>query len=42
MTGQLEGIGAQLQEHEGYVKVVDIVPGVLPGYRANLKSTTLF
>jgi len=27
MTGQLEGIGAQLQEKEGYIKVTNIVPG---------------
>jgi carboxyl-terminal processing protease len=27
MSGQLEGIGAQLQEKDGYIKVVSIVPG---------------
>ena len=27
ITGQLEGIGAQLREEDGYIKVVDIVPG---------------
>lgn len=27
MSGQLEGIGAQLQEKDGYIKVVRIVPG---------------
>ncbi|NQV51544.1 MAG: carboxy terminal-processing peptidase [Flavobacteriales bacterium] len=27
MSGQLEGIGAQLQEKDGYIKVVNIVPG---------------
>lgn len=27
MTGQLEGIGAQLQEKDGYIKVTNIVPG---------------
>jgi carboxyl-terminal processing protease len=32
MTGQLEGIGAQLQEKDGYVKVANIVPGS-PSYR---------
>lgn len=27
ITGRLEGIGAQLREEDGYIKVVDIVPG---------------
>ena len=27
ITGQLEGIGAQLREEDGYIKVVNIVPG---------------
>jgi carboxyl-terminal processing protease len=27
MSGQLEGIGAQLQEKDGYIKVTNIVPG---------------
>ncbi|TND08147.1 MAG: C-terminal processing peptidase [Bacteroidetes bacterium] len=27
MSGQLEGIGAQLQEKEGFIKVTNIVPG---------------
>lgn len=32
MSGQLEGIGAQLQEKDGYIKVTRIVPGS-PSYR---------
>lgn len=32
MSGRLEGIGASLQEEEGYIKVVSIVPGS-PSYR---------
>lgn len=32
MSGRLEGIGASLQEKEGYIKVVRIVPGS-PSYR---------
>lgn len=27
MSGQLEGIGAQLQEKEGYIKITNIIPG---------------
>lgn len=27
MSGQLEGIGAQLQEKDGYIKITNIVPG---------------
>jgi carboxyl-terminal processing protease len=27
ITGQLEGIGAQLREEDGYIKVMEIVPG---------------
>lgn len=27
ITGRLEGIGAQLREEDGYIKVIDIVPG---------------
>lgn len=32
MSGQLEGIGAQLREKDGYIKVENIVPGS-PSYR---------
>ena len=32
MTGQLQGIGAQLQEKEGFIKVTNIIPGG-PAYR---------
>lgn len=38
MTGKLEGIGAQLQQRDGIIKVVSIVPGS-PSYRnGHLKS----
>ncbi len=32
MTGRLEGIGAQLQEKDGQIKIMEIVPGT-PSYR---------
>jgi len=41
MTGQLEGIGAQLQESEGFVKVVDIVPGSASWLEGELKVNDL-
>ncbi len=41
MTGQLEGIGAQLQEHEGFVKVVEIVPGSASWLEGELKVNDL-
>lgn len=41
MTGQLEGIGAQLQESEGFVKVVDIVPGSASWVQGELKVNDL-
>jgi carboxyl-terminal processing protease len=42
MTGQLEGIGAQLSEtSEGYVKVVDIVPGSASWLQGELKVNDL-
>ena len=32
MSGQLEGIGAQLREEDGYLKIAEIVPGA-PAYK---------
>ena len=37
MSGQLEGIGALLQETDGYVKVIDIVPGSASWLQGELK-----
>ncbi len=37
MSGQLEGIGAQLQESDGHVKVVGIVPGSASWLQGELK-----
>lgn len=37
MSGQLEGIGAQLQEKDGYVKVSSIVPGSASWKQGQLK-----
>jgi carboxyl-terminal processing protease len=41
MSGQLEGIGAQLQEKEGYVKVMRIVPGSPSWRQGELKAGDL-
>ncbi len=41
MSGQLEGIGATLQSSEGYVKVVDIVPGSPSWLQGELKVNDL-
>lgn len=38
MSGQLEGIGAQLQEKEGYIKVSRIVPGSPSWRQGELKA----
>ncbi len=38
MSGQLQGIGAQLQENDGYTKVVDIVPGSASWLQGDLKA----
>jgi carboxyl-terminal processing protease len=38
MTGQLEGIGAQLQERDGYVRVANIVPGSASYRQGQLKA----
>lgn len=37
MSGQLEGIGAQLQEKDGYIKVTNIVPGSASWKQGQLK-----
>ncbi len=41
MSGQLEGIGATLQSSDGYVKVVDIVPGSPSYMQGDLKVNDL-
>lgn len=38
MTGQLEGIGAQLQEKDGFIKVSSIVPGSASYKQGQLKG----
>ncbi len=38
MSGQLEGIGAQLQEKDGYTKVTSIVPGSASWKQGQLKA----
>ncbi len=38
MSGQLEGIGAQLQEREGIIKVTNIVPGSASWKQGQLKA----
>ncbi len=38
MSGQLEGIGAQLQEKDGYIKVSSIVPGSASYKQGQLKT----
>jgi len=41
MSGQLEGIGAQLQEKDGYIKVSSIVPGSASWKQGQLKPGDL-
>jgi carboxyl-terminal processing protease len=38
MSGQLEGIGAQLQEKDGFIKVTNIVPGSASWRQGQLKT----
>ncbi len=38
MTGKLEGIGAQLREDDGYIKVVNIIPGSAAWREKELKA----
>jgi len=41
MSGRLEGIGAQLQEKDGYIKVVSIVPGSPSAMQGELSANDL-
>lgn len=41
MSGKLEGIGAQLQEKDGYIKVVKIIPGSPSFMQGDLKANDL-
>ncbi|MBO6515272.1 MAG: carboxy terminal-processing peptidase [Bacteroidia bacterium] len=41
MSGQLEGIGAQLQEKDGYIKVNSIVPGSPSAMQGELQANDL-
>jgi carboxyl-terminal processing protease len=38
MSGQLEGIGAQLQEKDGFIKVTNVVPGSASWRQGQLKT----
>ena len=38
LSGQLEGIGATLQEKDGYIKVINIVPGSASWKQGSLKT----
>ena len=41
MSGQLQGIGAQLQEKDGYIRVTSIVPGSPSALQGELKANDL-
>jgi len=41
MSGRLEGIGAQLQEKDGYIKVVKIIPGSPSAMQGDLEANDL-
>ncbi|MBR9861299.1 tail-specific protease [bacterium] len=41
MSGQLEGIGAQLQEKDGYIKITNIIPGGPAALQGDLKENDL-
>jgi carboxyl-terminal processing protease len=41
MTGHFEGIGATLQEDDGYIKVINIVPGSASWFEGELKVNDL-
>jgi carboxyl-terminal processing protease len=41
MSGRLEGIGAQLQEKDGYIKVVNIIPGSPSALQGDLAADDL-
>lgn len=38
ITGRLEGIGARLQEKDGYIQIVDVVPGGPAAMQGELKA----
>lgn len=41
MSGQLEGIGAQLQEKDGYIKITNIIPGGPSSLQGDLQANDL-
>jgi carboxyl-terminal processing protease len=41
MSGRLEGIGAQLQEKDGYIKITNIIPGGPSSLQGELKENDL-
>lgn len=41
MSGQLEGIGAQLQEKDGYIKVTNVIPGGPASMEGSLSANDL-
>jgi len=41
MSGQLEGIGAQLQEKDGYIKITNIIPGGPSSLQGELMTNDL-
>lgn len=41
MSGQLEGIGAQLQEKDGYIKITKIIPGGPSSLQGELEASDL-
>lgn len=41
MSGQLEGIGAQLQEKDGYIKITNIIPGGPSSLQGELEASDL-
>ncbi|MDG1045716.1 MAG: carboxy terminal-processing peptidase [Bacteroidia bacterium] len=41
MSGRLEGIGAQLQEKDGYIKITNIIPGGPSSLQGELKANDL-
>ena len=41
MSGRLEGIGAQLQEKDGYIKITRIIPGGPASLQGDLKANDL-
>ncbi len=41
MSGRLEGIGAQLQEKDGYIKITNVIPGGPSSLQGELKTNDL-